>query len=606
MVASMIHRGPDGDGFWVENDVGLGMRRLSIMDIEGGKQPLASEDGLIRMVFNGEIYNHEELRQDLLAAGHRFTTRTDGEVIPHLYEQYGLDAVARLDGLFAFALWDVRERRLLLARDHLGVKPLYFHVSSDGIRFASELKALLCDAMVPRRLDRYALDNHLTFRFTPAPATLLEGVRKLQPATYMVFTGRDEQHSVRYWDPPPLKRQDLSLEAAAGEFRERLRIAVRRQMMSDRPIGAMLSGGIDSAAIVGLMAEEGATVRTFTVGFEGDGDSDETPLARETAQRFSTEHHDIVLRGADFRDELPAVIEMLEEPVATSSALGFGEVSKLARQHVPVLLSGQGADELLGGYWRYVGEWISGRALPIVNSLRLGPQLARASRRVRSLRLERGLTALRYPDTLDRFLQTYAVFRADQKDGLYGDDLKASLGHNDGPTPGDVVEQYRTRADSRGSLSQMMFVDLRLWLPDDLLLVGDKMSMAESVEMRVPFLDRELVEFAESLPTRYKVRWGVRKVVHKRAMRGLLPPKIIHRKERGFATPIDRWLRGADLGDYARELLLDSDGICAELMDRNYVSGLLELHRAGLADNTRQIFCLLSLELWGRRFLRST
>ncbi|MEA2250865.1 MAG: hypothetical protein QOG70_1107 [Solirubrobacteraceae bacterium] len=600
MVATMVHRGPDGEGTWIDGDVGIGMRRLAIVDVEAGGQPLVNEDGSVRVVFNGEIYNHRALRAGLAARGHRFRSDTDGEVIAHLWEEHGADGVARLDGIFALALWDSRRRELLLARDQLGVKPLYVHRRDGELRFASELKALLADPAVARRLDLVALDAHVTFRFTPSPLTLLEGIEKLEPATWLLVDGRRERR-VRYWDPAPVQRRDLSLEEAASELRERLRAAVRRQMMSDRPIGAMLSGGIDSAAVVAFMAEASGQVKTFTVGFEGGGDCDETGLARETACRFATDHHDVVLPAGDFRDELPAAIERLEEPVGTSSAIGFGEVSRLAAPLVPVLLSGQGADELLGGYWRYVGEWIAARTTSVVDHLGLRRPLAVAATHTRSARLQRGLGALRHPDTLERFLHVYAVFDDAQKAALYGSDLRAAA--NGSERPSQAVERHRLRAAERDSLGQMMFVDTRLWLPDDLLLVGDKMAMAESVEMRVPFLDREFVEFVESLPTAFKLRRGVRKLVHKRAMEPVLPKAIVHRKERGFQTPMDRWLRGPQMGDFAREVLLDSGGICGGLMQRAAIAGLLDRHRAGTADHTRQIFCLLSLELWGRRFL---
>ncbi|MEA2254029.1 MAG: hypothetical protein QOG35_74 [Solirubrobacteraceae bacterium] len=600
MVATMVHRGPDGEGTWIDDDVGLGMRRLAIVDVDGGGQPLANEDGSVRVVFNGEIYNHRTLRAQLAARGHRFASATDGEVIAHLWEEHGADAVARLDGIFALALWDSRRRELLLARDQLGVKPLYVHRRDGELRFASELRALLADPAVERRLDLVALDAHVTLRFTPAPLTLIEGIEKLEPATWLLVDGRRERR-VRYWDPAPMQRRDLSLDEAASELRERLRAAVRRQMMSDRPIGAMLSGGIDSAAVVAFMAEASGQVKTFTVGFEGGGDADETALARETARRFGTEHHDVVLAAGDVREELPATIERLEEPVGTSSAIGFGEVARLAAPHVPVLLSGQGADELLGGYWRYVGEWLAGRTASVVDHLGLRRPLAAAATRTRSARLQRGLAALRHPDTLERFLSIYAVFDDAGKAALYGPDLRAAV--NGGGRPARAVERHRARAADRDPLGQMMFVDTRLWLPDDLLLVGDKMAMAESVEMRVPYLDRELVEFVESLPTDFKLRRGVRKLVHKRAMEPVLPKTIVHRRERGFQTPMDRWLRGPQMGDYAREVLLDRGGVCAGLMRRGAIAGLLDRHRAGEADHTRQIFCLLSLELWGRRFL---
>lgn len=601
MVAAMVHRGPDDAHSWQDGEIALGMRRLSIVDIAGGSQPLFNESGTVHAVFNGELYNHEELRDQLMARGHKLQSRTDGAIIPHLYEEHGPELFARLDGIFAIALWDAAQRRLVLARDQLGVKPLYYHQRDGRLSFASEIKALLEDPNIERTLDLTAFDEHLTYRFTPAPRTLLRSVRKLEPATALVWQdGRLARH--RYWQPARSHPDAIGFAEAAERFREHLRAAVHRQMMSDRPIGVMLSGGVDSGAVVALMAERSSQVKTFTVGWEGGGDADETALARQTAQLFGTDHHELVLGGADFPVELPRVIEALEEPVATSSALGFGMVSRLARPHVPVLLSGQGADELLGGYWRYVGEWLAGTVLGLPGPLaHVGPPLARASRRARSARLERGLRALRHPDVLERFMDIYAVFTPAQKRELYGSELAAHCA-GDGEGAAGAVERLRREVAGRDSLAQMMYVDVRLWLPDDLLLVGDKMSMAESVEMRVPFLDPGLVEFVEGLPSAYKVRRGRRKAVAKAALAPLLPRAIIHRKERGFYTPIERWLRG-DMSAFAREVLLDPSGHCAQLLAPPAIEKLLARHRAGEFDHTRQIFTLLSFELWAQRFL---
>jgi asparagine synthase (glutamine-hydrolysing) len=587
---------------WGEEDVALGMRRLAIVDVLGGEQPLCNEGSTVHVVFNGEIYNHEELRAELQGRGHRFQSRTDGEVIPHLYEELGPEFARRLNGIFAIGLWDEQSRTLILARDQLGVKPLYLHRSGSELRFASEIKALLQDPAVPRTLNLTALDEQLTYRFTPAPHTLLAGVEKLEPATVMVWRdGTGNKH--RYWNPQPTTRQDLSFDAAAEGLREHLRRSVHRQMMSDRPIGVMLSGGVDSAAVVALMAERSSLVKTFTVGFEGGGDADETGLARETANLFGTEHHELIVGHGDFSADLPAAIEMLEEPVGTSSALGFRQISRLASEHVPVLLSGQGADELLGGYWRYVGEWLAGIALRLPSPLpRALAPLARASDRAHSARLERGLRALMYPDVLERFMNIYAVFTESQRRELYGPELTAHCLTNGLGAVAERVEQRRREVPERDSLNQMMYVDTRLWLPDDLLLVGDKMSMAESVEMRVPFLDRDLVEFVERLPSSYKIRRGQRKAVEKAALGPLLPRKIIHRKERGFVTPIARWLR-TDMKTFAEDILLDDDALSTQLFSRRAVLDLMRRHQDGEFDHTRQIFCLLSIELWARRFL---
>jgi asparagine synthase (glutamine-hydrolysing) len=601
MVRAMSHRGPDGEHLWSREDVALGMRRLAIVDVQGGTQPLRNETGTIHVVFNGEIYNHEQLRDELCAHGHHLRSRTDGEVIPHLYEELGTDFVERLNGIFAIALWDELSRTMVLARDQLGVKPLYVHRAGTQLRFASEIKALLQDPGIPRRLDLTALDEHLTYRFTPAPRTLIAGVEKLQPAT--VFTWHEGTAATRrYWNPRPALRVDLSFDEAAEGLREHLRRSVHGQMMSDRPIGVMLSGGIDSAAVVALMAEKSSQVKTFTVGFTEGGDADETELARQTADLFGTEHHHLILGHGDFATDLPAVIEMLEEPVGTSSAFGFRQVSRLAREHVPVLLSGQGADELFAGYWRYVGEWMAGIALRFPKAVPdVLAKLMRASGRAHSARLERGLRAIEHPEVLERFMNIYAVFTEDQKRDLYGPDLLAQCAANGNGGASSRVEQLRREVPDRDALNQMMYVDTRLWLPDDLLLVGDKMSMAESVEMRVPFLDPHLVEFVESLPSSYKIRRGVRKAVEKAALLPLLPRRIVHRKERGFVTPVDRWLRTGMQG-VARELLLAEGAICTDLFSRRAMAGLLRRHQAGESDHTRQIFCLLSFELWAKSF----
>lgn len=598
MLAAQAHRGPDGSYVWTEECVALGMRRLAIVDVAGGAQPLHNEDDTIQVLFNGEIYNNRRLRGGLEARGHRLDSATDGAVIPHLYEELGEGLFTELAGIFAIAIWDRQEHTLLLARDQLGVKPLYVHCSSGGIRFASEIKALLEDPAVSRELDLTALDQYLTFRFTPAPRTLLAGVDKVEPGTMWRWCD-GELTRTRYWRSAPPPRSSLSFRSAADRFLTEFELAVGRQMMSDRPIGVMLSGGVDSAAVTASMARRSGSVNTFTIGFEGGGDTDETALARETAGLFGTNHHELIVSDSEFLAEFSRVVEMLEEPVGTSSALGFRAVSRLAKPHVPVLLSGQGADELLAGYWRYVGEWIAATALALPRPLSAAlPVLAAGSSRVRSARVERGLRALRSPQVHDRFMSIYAVLTPEQKRWLYGPEmLAASLSRPSAP-----VDRLLAEAPDRDPLDKMMYVDLRLWLPDDLLLVGDKMSMAESVEMRVPFLDTALVDFVESLPSGYKIRRGRRKAVAKAAFEAILPRKIVHRKERGFATPIDRWLR-TTMAHYARDMMLASDAVCPRLFSRGALEELLARHERGQFDHTRQLFCLLTFELWGRMFL---
>ena len=589
MVDRLVHRGPDGDGHHVDNGIALGMRRLAIIDVAGGDQPLYNERRDVVVVFNGEIYNHLELRRWLEGRGHELGSATDGAVLPHLYEELGPAFVERLNGIFAIAVWDAGQKTLHVVRDRFGVKPLYWAQVNGRVSFASEIRALLVDPAIPRDVDLEAVDHFLTFRFLPSPYTPLTGVRKLPPASGLRVT-RDGVEEHAYWTdaPPPRQRSDRG--ALVEEYSEAFERAVVRQMMSDRPIGVMLSGGVDSGAITAVLAKHSSQVRTFTVGFSTGGDTDETALAAETARLFGAEHQHLILGPSDYLDALPRSLEILEEPVGSNSALAVNFVAGMMRPTVPVALCGQGADEPLGGYWRHLGLKLAqtGRRIP---GARMAAGLPGLERRVR---LSRGLQTLGAADDLGLLMAAYRLFDAEAKTRLYRPQTAERLRR--GPAPEATVERLRDRVAHLDPLGQMLYVDTRLWLPDELLLIADKMSMAASVELRVPFLDPDLVELVESVDSGQKIRGLSRKSLHKEAMLRWLPRDIVYRKERGWNTPAGAWLR-SDLRPLLDDVLLGEGEVCRELFEEAEMRRLIDVHTAGAADHTRLLYALLSLGL---------
>jgi len=596
MTARLIHRGPDGDGFHFGEKVALGMRRLAIIDPEQGKQPLYNERRDVVAIFNGEIYNHLELRRWLQARGHTLNSGSDGEVLPHLYEELGIRFVERLNGIFAMALWDGRTQTLHLARDKFGVKPLYWARTPVRTYFASELKSLLRASDVSTDLDAGALDLFLTYRFIPSPHTPFEAISKLPPATILSVRGSDVTER-RFWiGEMTASRRDV--HELIDEYSYAFERAVVGQMMSDRPIGVMLSGGVDSAAITSVMASHSSRVRTFTIGFSEGGDANEVPLAEETARLFDTDHSSLVVDAGEYLRRLPESYLSLEEPVGTSSALAVNFVAEMMRSSVPVALCGQGADEPLGGYWRHLG-------IKLVSSLRpLAPAVSRVAHMplaTRSARVRRGLSSLAATNDLQLLMGAYGLIGEDLKRRLY----RASFAGMISRSPDQVVERLRRNVADLDPLSQMLYVDTRLWLPDEFLLIADKMSMAASVELRVPFLDQELVALVESMDSSLKVRRLSRKWLHKKAVLKWVPRRIVYRKERGWATPMDRWLRG-ELRPLVDELLLGDGELCNRLFRQQELRRLIEEHAQGKADRTKELFALLSLGLWHRGFVRST
>lgn len=598
MAASIRHRGPDDDGFHLDGELGLGFRRLSIIDLTTGHQPIPNEDETAWVILNGEIYNYRELRRELEEAGHRFRTQSDTETIVHGYEQWGDDVTGHLNGIFDFALWDAKRRRLLLARDHLGIKPLYYHDDGRVFRFGSEIKAILQDERVPREIDLEALNIFLAYGFVPSPRTLFQGIRKVAPGHRLVVDARGAR-SERFWRTIPAIQDGIGEREAVDGYAEHLRRAVQRQMVSDVPVGCMLSGGVDSGLVVAIMSElSEQPVQTFSVGFEEAGDWNELDDAADTASRFRTEHHPLRISARDYVDFFAESFWYLEEPVLSQSTFAYYYLSKLARQHVKVVLTGQGADEPWAGYHRYRGEklassfgWIAGSPL----SRGVVAALPRAER------LKRATRSLSERDPVVRFAQIHALFPDADRDRLLRSDLGRSLAGFDAHAPLRTLQRDVAHLDG---LSQLLYIDTRLSLPDDLLLYGDKMAMANSLEARVPLLDYELVEFVETLPPSLKLHGLNGKYVHKRAAERWLPQSVIRRRKKGFATPVDAWFQ-RELDGWVRDVLLSPGAACGDYFEGAYVEALLREHRERRRDHRRRIFALLSFELWHRRFLRS-
>jgi asparagine synthase (glutamine-hydrolysing) len=594
MCAVMTHRGPDDEGLHLGTGAALGMRRLSIIDPESGRQPLSNEDGTVWTVCNGEIYNFKELRDGLERRGHVFRTGSDSEVIVHLYEERGAACVESLRGMFALAVWDERHRQLLLARDRLGIKPLYFAEVDGRLIFASELKAVLQARGVERRLCWRAVDHLFTFLDTPAGESIVEGVRKLEAGKLLVAAPGRPIRIEPYWD--------LRFEPAAGrseedfteELRQRLEESVRLHLVSDVPLGAFLSGGIDSSAVVASMARlSPAPVKTFSIGFVEE-DYSELRHARRVAAQFGTEHHEMIVTP-DVLGIVDDLAWFLDEPFGDSSAIPTYVVSKLASQFVTVVLSGDGGDELFAGYDKYRVEARERRFEIVPRPIRralgalagLMPDDMRGRNRLHHFSLSGA----------DRYLDASTLFRAGQKKALFRPDAYERLSRED---PWSAAAECLARSGGHW-LSALQDLDLKTYLPLDILTKVDRMSMAHGLETRVPLLDHPLVEFAATIPADLMLRQGVTKSIFKRAMRGILPDAVIDRPKQGFAVPLGRWFRG-QLGRFVRDLLLSETCRSRGIFDVGYVERLLTRHETG-RDLDLQLWTLITFELWCRTFL---
>jgi asparagine synthase (glutamine-hydrolysing) len=602
MCAALEHRGPDARGVHLAGPVGLGVQRLRVIDLERGDQPIYNEDRSIVVVLNGEIYNFRELRRRLEASGHVFSTDGDTEVIAHLYEEEGSNCVRSLDGMFAFGLWDGRHRRLLLARDRVGKKPLFYAQRTGAMTFASELRALVADGEVKRELDPRALDCFLAYGYIPAPLSIYAGARKLPPASVLVYEDGACEIS-RYWQLDySRKRAAHERDALVEETRETITGAVRRRMIADVPLGAFLSGGVDSSAVVAAMAEvSSGPVKTFSIGYEDD-EFNELPFARVVAERFGTDHHEFVV-DPDAIAMLPKIVRHYGEPFADASAIPSFYVSELTREHVTVALNGDGGDESFGGYSRYVGNLVAERLARLPAPIRVAAAAAGArlpaSGRMNSTisRLQRlgGGLALSAAERYGRYM---ACFDAGQREALYSDGLKALIGESTAP---EVIAGPWRRASGASALDVMLEVDVESYLPGDLLVKMDVATMAHALEARSPLLDVAVMELAASIPASMKVRGLEKKVILRDALRGLIPSEILDRPKQGFAVPLAGWLRN-DLRDWARDILFDPLTASRGYFDQAYVRRMFDRHVAGEEDASPRIWALLVLELWHREF----
>ncbi len=602
MSDAIAHRGPDGVGALADGPVALGHRRLSIIDIEGGQQPIANEDRTVQVVFNGEIYNFIELRTELQALGHQFHTRSDTEVIVHAWEQWGSDCVKHFNGMFAFALWDRTQRRLFLARDHLGVKPLYYAVLGTQLVFASEIKALLVHPLCPRDVDLQAMGDLFTFRYVPSPRTLFRGIMKLPPGHWMILGG-GEMRIERYWNWVPVQRAAAPESELIEEYQQLLQDAVKLQLRSDVPLGLFLSSGVDSALLLAIMTEQLATpVHTFTIGFDGGEATNEVDDARALAQQFGAHHSFEMLGPADYQRHFERYMTDVEEPVGNETAAAFYFVARLAGRDVKVALTGQGADEPWAGYGRHLGARLSGTYSRLPGALTGAVSSLVSLLPGRHERLSRGAESLGEPDMLRRLARMYSFFSADVKSDLFRGAMKQA--HELDPYGSRfALAHLQNDVAHLDPLTQMLYIDTRSNLPDDLLMVGDKTSMANSIEVRVPFLDRRLVEFVESLPPSLKLKGLTGKYLHKRAAEKWLPPKRVHAPKKGFANPVEHWMR-TSMRPFIEECLLSPESSMRLYFDQAHIALMLKRDREGHAQFRRHIYLLLSVELWHRAFIR--
>lgn len=612
MVSALEHRGPDDVGTYSKGNVGLGVRRLSIIDVEKGHQPITNEDNTIWVVYNGEIYNYKELRQDLEKKNHTFQTNSDTEVIVHLYEEMGRELVTQLNGMFAFAVWDTKHQTLLLARDRIGIKPIFYHIGRDKLIFASELKSLLYDSVVSRELNMQAVSDYFSLLYVPETQTIFKNIKKLPPAhTLQYVDGEVSIH--RYWTvpyqplDPEIREQSLDssrIQEYATEVRERLKESVRRRMISDVPLGAFLSGGIDSSAITGLMSQiSDIPVKTFSIGFPKAGYYDERKHARKVASLFNTQHYEFEV-DPNALEILPLLIKHFDEPFADSSAIPTYYLSKLARQYVTVCLSGTGGDEIFAGYRRYLIENLFEhyqKYPKFMQSLALNMSKALPVSRTSALK-EYFLLLKRFLDCPDispmmRHISMMTCFHEDAKEQLFAEGFGVNL------TPGeDVISRYYKKSEDLDDLARTLYADFHTYLPGDLLVKEDRMTMAASLEGRVPFLDHEFVEYIAALPSELKVRKLTTKYILKEALRPLLPSKIINRRKHGFAVPIGEWFK-QELKAYTQEVFHDQTTIQRGYLNHEYVLSLLEAHQEGTQDYSSQLWAVLVFELWCRQYL---
>lgn len=603
MCSVMVHRGPDDEGFFVEGNVGLGMRRLSIIDLSTGHQPISNEDETVWVVFNGEIYNHLILRKELQGKGHRFSTNSDTEVIVHAYEEYGEDCVNRLRGMFAFAIWDKAKKKLFLARDRIGIKPLYYYVDDNRLIFGSELKVILQYPRIPKDLDFEALDNFLTFEYIPAPLTIFKKIKKLPQAhTLSVENGKLKINE--YWKLH-FKEVKRSEEETSQELYEILKEAVKMRLMSDVPLGAFLSGGIDSSTVVGLMSQVmDKPVKTFSIGFD-DPSYNELKYARIVAKHFGTDHTELVVKP-DIANWVDNLIKYLDEPFGDFSIFPTFLVSELARKYVTVALSGDGGDELFAGYEYYIADKIENyyKKLPRVFRQKLIPTFVNSmppSSHKKGLinKIKRFVEGTCHPDILYHF-RWAKFFSEEEKELLYSQDVKREL---KGVDTYWIFIKYLSELNGTDRLGKELFADIKTYLCDDILVKVDRMSMANSLEVRVPFLDHKFVEFVATIPSSMKLKGFKSKYILKKTMSRILPQEILHRDKQGFSIPIKNWLRN-ELRPLMEDMLSSTRIKMEGFFNPDYIDRIKTEHLKGVANHSHRLWALMIFEIWQDLYLK--
>ncbi len=597
MTASMIHRGPDDKGTFVSGSIGLGFRRLSIIDLSPrGHQPMSDAGQSVWVVFNGEIYNFRELRKELEGHGHVFSSRTDTEVIVHGYRQWGVEVLNHLDGMFGLAVWDAKRRLLMLARDRTGIKPLYYQVNADGIRFASEIRALLAVTEAVPKIDIEGLSSFLRYRYTPSPQTLIDGIHKLAPGFRLIATSQGCK-TERWWNfcPEPFEPMP-SLKKATTDLLDIYSSAVKQHLISDVPVGLLLSGGLDSGLLLGLMSQYGADWRTYTVGFGNDFKQDELSAAATTADFYKTPNTPVLIDHSTFCDSLPRVVSLLEEPVASCSVVGMYHVCKRAREDVKVVLMGQGPDELFGGYRRHLGVRY-GAFLRMLPQFLQKQVLGTVGRLSRDEMFQRALYSLQERERLRRYQQVFSIVSDDSMRDILRQDVYTNDSFCKMPAIWQDMQPWMKHTDELGGLQ---FLEMRSSLPDELLMYGDKLSMAHSLEARLPYLDRSTVEYVERLSAAFKVRFGSRKWLHRRVCRQFLPRAVVKRPKIGFAAPVDEWF-GSLIQDKFKDYLLDPSSLIYEYVNLQAVHNLLSEHQSRVADHHKMLYSLITLEEWMRQ-----
>jgi asparagine synthase (glutamine-hydrolysing) len=597
MTRAMVHRGPDGEGFFLRGNVALGHRRLSIIDVAGGDQPIYNEDHSVVVVYNGEIFNFRDVKLRLEAAGHVFRTNCDSEVIVHAYEEYGDECPTHFRGMFAFVIYDLRNDRVFLCRDRLGIKPLYYHFDGKRLLVASEIKPILGQLDGKTAVEDGLIDFYMSLGYVPGRQTLFRGIRRLLPGHTMTFAG-GRLSEKQYWDIANVPPIAISAAEAEERFEALLMESVRLRLMSEVPLGAFLSGGVDSSAIVSCMSRMvDEPIKTFSVGYSDDPASSELKFARIVASKFSTDHNEFILESGDFFESLELLLTHMEEPVVESAAVALFQLSKLAREQVTVILSGEGGDEILAGYPLY-------RSMPKIDKLHgFAKHIPNGIRKLIASHALPTEKAMKYWDwagipLADRYWGISNDVTESIKARMYSPEFLAAQQ--------DSVHQYfhgLFRAINSGTdLRRMSYTDLKSWLPDDLLIKADKMTMACSLELRVPLLDHRLLEFCTALPDKFRSNGREGKVLLKRVMEKYLPKEIIYRPKRGFPVPIASWFRGP-LYERVCQVLLDPRTQARRYFRAGYTERILKRHRNGNEDLSRRIFSLLALELWHRKYI---